>query len=248
VFTKQDIQALAQALWQLYQEAKCTPKEDREVRVKYSISFEDDSTSSSSGGYRDVFADGEWIDLKRANEIRMYFEDRTSNREVDLVIVAGNERRGSLTVEGPDQDWVGGIFKRFQTIIESAKPQPVWILRYVAPNIPFVFGIASWWVGKLVVLLLIMLTGRTGWCEAKHRVQELAKENNAVIWIGGLVPATPALFYVQNLLYKLWPRVEFDFGPEHLRLEKQRRRKITWLIGTILMPKVIDVVMDRIAR
>jgi len=251
VFTKDDIRMLAQVLWQLYEEAKRTSKEDGGIRVKYSIAFEDDSTFS--GGYRDVFADGEWIDLKRANEIRMYFEDRTSNREVDLIIVAGNGRRSSLTVEGPDQEWAGGIARHLQTIIESAKPQPIWVSRYVAYNVPFIIGVAvSYWVGRVGTRLLIMLLNSVGWHKAGYRMQEIAAENTVdtamAIFVLGIICIMPVAFFLATLLYKLWPSIEFNFGPEHMRMEGQRRRKIGWFIAFIVIPIVTGVVTDLITR
>lgn len=59
-------------------------------------------------------------------------------------------------------------------------------------------------------------------------------------WLTGLSIAPRAL----DWLLELWPDVEFDFGLEHLKLEKMRRQRL-WLVFSLVgIPVLLQAVWD----
>ena len=51
-------------------------------------------------------------------------------------------------------------------------------------------------------------------------------------------------FYLRNWLLSLWPTIEFDFGPEHLNIEKSRRNRILVFITFAVIPIVLTLGYD----
>ncbi len=41
-----------------------------------------------------------------------------------------------------------------------------------------------------------------------------------------------------------WPNIELDFGADHLKLEKQRRKRIYLLLTIVIVPITISVILD----
>ena len=59
-------------------------------------------------------------------------------------------------------------------------------------------------------------------------------------WLMG-IPWAP---YIRNWLLNLWPVIEFDFGPEHMKVEKLRRLRISIVFSTAIIPIVIAIGYD----
>lgn len=227
VFTEGDIRAMAQLLWELYEQAQSSSACERDAHVTYSIAFTDGSVASSNA--MDVFDDGEWIDLKRAQRISMEFEDRVGHREVGLFIVAGSERLSSIEVEGPEQEWVGGKFRRIQTLIESARPRPAWIRHWALPSVVVFISTC------LFVFLEVLLSSKG-----------IGETSYVPRWVLILMAISPIHVAMLNQLSKIWPMIEFDFGPAHMRTARTRRKAVGWVIGTLLLPVALGVITNLI--
>ena len=55
-----------------------------------------------------------------------------------------------------------------------------------------------------------------------------------------VVGFTPSWMLVE-WLEKLWPTIEFDFGPEHLKRRKQLRGRFAVIVTVLLLPFTLEV-------
>lgn len=248
VFTKGDIRALARIVWELYLEdahalvvaddrgpaTSYTLFDESNIKASYSIAFTDGSMVSSDT--MDVFNDGEWIDLKRAERISMEFNNRIGNRKVGLFIVAGSRRISSVQVEGPGQEWVDVNYNKIQTIIKAVKPQPVWVR--CCCSLVVVIAAA---VSIPICLKMLLLT----------LIQDILPNAPNTLpyslpWSLGIMFGPVAFALVSSQMPKLWPMIEFDFGPEHMRTARARRKAVEWAIGVVLLPVALGVITNLI--
>jgi len=49
---------------------------------------------------------------------------------------------------------------------------------------------------------------------------------------------------VRRWLLNLWPEIELDFGPEHLKVEKLRRLRISIVFSIAIIPIILTIVYD----
>ncbi len=51
-------------------------------------------------------------------------------------------------------------------------------------------------------------------------------------------------FLLTTWLGNLWPAIEFAFGPDHLRLEEVRRKRIFAFLAYIIVPLIPALIYD----
>jgi hypothetical protein len=56
----------------------------------------------------------------------------------------------------------------------------------------------------------------------------------------GLTFALP----VRDWILELWPLIELDLGPEHLKIEKRRRARLAIVTAAIVLPILLRVLYD----
>ena len=154
-----------------------------------------------------------------------------------------------LSVRGTEKNWVQGTFTDLQEIIESVKPQDNFILRHKG----VILHVISIGIGSLVYLILNFLI--------YDRIKPIQNPSEFLIgirdffrtnlwayylleiflrWSNGLVFA----YYIRKWLVKLWPEIEFDFGPDHMNILKVRRQRIWSVSSLVIIPVLIDIFLN----
>ena len=243
VFSKKDIRLLAQFLFTEYEEAQKLSHHSSivfQLKCQGGISYESDSIQ--------IFDDGGPIDIKKTEVIQMTFYDYSLDQIIDVSIAAGNND-GELSIRGTDKNWVQGNFTSLLEIIDSITPQKNIILKNKELLLHLIaIGIGSlfYFINSLLFqdipiqpinetsiafLPFIVLLQHNKWL-AYFFVLFL-------IWLIGIFTfAHP----IQRWFLDLWPNIEFNFGPEHLNIQKRRRERI-WVISTlIIFPFAINIV------
>lgn len=64
-----------------------------------------------------------------------------------------------------------------------------------------------------------------------------------LFWLQGIFPA----LWLQEWIFKLWPSVEFDFGPEHQKLEKLRRFRMGLILTVAIAPLLVNLIYDLVS-
>lgn len=194
----------------------------------------------------ELLEDGDLIDLKKIESISIQYYDYKLNRRIFVQLRSGNYG-SSFMVKGDDRDWVAGIFNQLEVIFEAVKPQDHWFIVYNK----IIFHIVAIIFGFLITSIMIKFITPD---PNPNMVRDFIYSNNfyvytsriVIYWFCGLLPSTIFIYGVNEL----YPSVEFDFGPEHKKLEKNKRIKLGIFIGfiivSILLPIFINVVSDRL--
>jgi hypothetical protein len=218
VFSKGDIQKISRILLSQLEYSK---QNGGLAKTLFSIHCSDGTHYQSDTP--DIFENDHEIDLKKANSIEMEYFDYELNRRITFSIEHGNHylSRNRITVHGTDSNWVIGTFTSLKETIEAVKPQPSWVLRYKWLVYIFnvvLFGLALEWLIHFVT---------------KHFYFPVA------FVLGGILAMV-----IDDRLPKLWPDIEFDFGPEHTRREKRIRAGIYVLAELVAIPLAVSALYD----
>ena len=175
--------------------------------------------------------------------IDMLFFNCTQARWINITITHGSYSSGNtLTVQGNDANWVNGTFNKLKDIIDSARPQNNWIIKHKTLFwciLTFGLGVLiySWW--GLVMRSFIVP-------DLKENVRNEAEKAFVALlttlWFIGCVGA----LYLRDWVLELWPKIELDFGPEHLKTEKMRRNRIMLVISMFVIPFLLSIFSDEI--
>jgi hypothetical protein len=246
VFSKTDVRRITQVLYSAYQTAKKS-KHHSSISIRLycqgGISYESDSL--------DILDDGGPLDIKKTETIQITFYDYEMERNIDISLREGNYYGGELSIRGTDKNWVQGNFTRLQEIIDSVKPQDNVVLKYK----DLVFHIIAFGVGSLVLLLVDFFIFRHLPTPKTIQISSdflrsiilFVRANPLVsylvwiflVWLEGIFTFAYPVF---NWLIELWPKIEFDFGPEHLNKHKLRRQRIWLVTSLVIIPIIINIV------
>jgi hypothetical protein len=244
VFTKDDIRRIAQVLQNSYQEAQEDERHSSlayEIHCDGNISYESDSMS--------IFEDDGLMDTKKTLAIQMYFVDYEEQNKIDFTI-SNNRYHRNLTVRGTENNWVQGTFTTLKEIIDSVQPQTKFTVEY--GNL-ILFFIALG-VGSVIFLLLeVFVYSRIGPIQNPTGFIKIMRDFFSTYpWAGYLIDIFLRLvmgistfaFRIYWWLLELWPEIEFDFGPEHLKIHKIRRQRMWAVISLIVIPILLGVVFE----
>lgn len=239
VFSKFDIRRLAQILESAFQVAKKAKHHSSlsfHLYCQGGISYESDSVS--------ILEDEGPLDIKRTISIQMTFYDYEEERRIDVSLREGNHN-SDLSVRGTDKNWVQGNFTSLLETIESVQPQDTFFLRHKG----IIYHVISLGVGSLIYLILEFLITR--FIEPIKNPSEFVMGIRNFLatnlwayfliqifdrWLMGLGFA----YFIRESLIKLWPEIEFDFGPDHMNKQKIRKQRIKSVVSLVIIPLLID--------
>lgn len=207
-----------------------------------------DGTSYESKSI-DIFDVGGILDLKRLISLEITFLNYNVGSFINISFIHGGGYRDCFVVRGDDRYWVNGVFTRLREIIDSIKPQDNWVLRHKSLFLHLIaLGIGTIINAVLGYILFqhiepiknpsrIVETIRS-FIDSKPYIRYLI--NWFITWLMG-IPWAP---YISNWLLKLWPDIEFDFGPEHMKAEKLRRIRISIVLSIAIIPILVSAGYD----
>ncbi|MDP3769959.1 MAG: hypothetical protein U1A23_04895 [Candidatus Sungbacteria bacterium] len=229
VFSKKDICALWSRINQ-----ECKPVGGREYNslIELTINCDDGTRYESSDS--NLLNDGDIIDLKKCESLSISYHHSVLGRRVSVALKHG-DYGSSLMVEGEDRDWVAGMFDQLNMILDSVKPRGHWFIKYKSVFLH---------MGALATGFIMIRFW--AWLNGLGMPQEVSKEikihppirhvlTASLSWVLGVLPLAGLVSWVG----KLWPSVEFDFGPEHLKVEKNRRIRLSLFFTTLAIPVII---------
>jgi hypothetical protein len=142
-------------------------------------------------------------------------------RTIRLNLTHGKDYGNDLFVRG-DKKWVSDVFEDLNDYLGSISHQPELLFKYK----PIILSLLALLIGYSIVNVLDSINYPSGDPNSKliQSLSDIVKNYPFVYyiillfryWISGIVPA----IYLRQQLFKLWPNVEFDFGPEQKKLEK----------------------------
>jgi len=247
VFSKKDICAI----WKkINDEYKSSKQSGNHTSFKLTINCEDGTRYESEDS--DLLNDGGIIDLKKSESISFDYCDYELERRISITLRHG-DYGSELVVTGKDRGWVAGVFDELDTVLNSLKPQESWLMRYKVLTLHLVaLGVGFAIYSMFDLLWYRHITPLENPSKNILVIREFLQQNylfNTLIdvflfWLQGIFPA----LWLQEWILKLWPSVEFDFGPEHQKIEKMRRNRIGIILSIIILPFLINFIYNIVVK
>ena len=268
VFTKDDILKIGQILL-------LESKQARDAGDRANVSFElrcSDKTSYESESL-ELFREGGVANIKVPISIKMSFSNYEKENYIGLELTHGsfisayNPLYNNLTVRGNDSTWVNGNFTKVKEAIDSVRPQNIWIVRHQTLFlyvIALCLGVMLYFTTDLATKLFIgqsmehiPLENRQNWLEENlpnWALYLVVFVNKApwityvimwlLAWMFGLCVGGP----IRSWFLQLWPEIELDLGPEHLKIEKVRRMRLKIAFVAVVLPIIASLSYDMLKR
>ena len=197
------------------------------------------------------------LDIKKIFSITIFYTDFKNNKYIQILIHEGN-RATSIKIESSDKEWVDSKVTGIEEIFNSIEPQNTLYKKYKRK----LFHYSSVAIGFVSLNFLLKMLNRLGYQgSSSTNIEEsnpflyiLDKLNDSfpitkyillflVYWALG---AWLIFFFWQKLdkyLEKIWPNIEFCFGPEHKQYPKKQRNAWIAIISWILIPIILGVLL-----
>ncbi|MEI7847871.1 MAG: hypothetical protein WCK35_18870 [Chloroflexota bacterium] len=243
VFSKADILRIAKVFHKEYLTAK---KNNHHTTLSYQLSYEAGGSYESDS--LNIFENDGRLDIKTIKRIRMVFNDYEAEHYIEISLRAG-DYDGDLFVKGANRNWVQGNFTTLQEIFDSVKPQSQTVIK----NRNAIFHIIAISAGlifyNVISIVVRYLMPSITIDSSSNFILKFLSENPWVTYVfnflsfwynGAILVAVP----VSKILVELWPKIEFDFGPEHLNKIKLRRQLISIIMSVIIIPIVLNIITN----
>lgn len=248
VFQKRDLELINKIFIDEYNQSKDL---GNNISFKFSCYF-DDSTSLELSE-PNMFKDNDFLDRRKSIKVSYSFYDFTDSKDISFVVKHGNSDLSEVEIIGEDCKWVGYMFDLFNEKLKLIQSQENFILKY-KKIINIVLSIVlGFYLLKYIYnpILGIFIDNSTTpyWV---IRVKELIKQNEilgySVLYIifitGCYIVGYPPQDSLMKWVLKLWPSIEFDFGPENKKIEKKRRTRVMAVISLVIIPALLDLILE----
>lgn len=194
------------------------------------------STSSES----DSILDNDVIDIHKTLAVDLSYQNPRTKKNIEMTILEGDrrDRDNIFSIRGEDPKWVDAIYSEFEMVFGAVRPQSklfsqwrVLIIFALALAIGYSYAIIIKW------LLAPYSAPIASWDAFFHVHIWLFWALQITIWtVTGWFPAWYLCLWVQGL----WPSIEFDFGPEHLKARKNTRARLGTVSALLVLPFALE--------
>lgn len=210
--------------------------------MKFKFTFSDNSTIETDSIA--IFEDDSIIYSEKCIELDFDFYNYSLDKYVNLKIMPEYPTLSKIRIRGNDDKWIGYITNLFENTLKQTKPQNNFLLRHVL-LIRTVLSLFMGYITFMLIKPLIFFLASISEINPSPLIISLAAIVEANLLISILIGLILILFsfyligygIVDSLLtwlLKLWPSIEFDFGPEYLNTEKERRKRL-WIFSSIFL-------------
>ena len=243
VFTKSSLETIWSALERHAAEGQNTSSSNVVIYppTRPTITIVSTGSLTTEADDKSVF-DKDVIDQVKSLSVTFQYTNYPAPRSIRIQLFEGERRfwsSSSFTISGDDPRWVDATFLEFERMFDSFRPQSMMFDR-LRPLLFFILSVALGF--SLLPIFRAIFPEPTSeptpaWLQyiittpmLRHPVRALA------LFLIGAWPAS----IVINWVAKLWPSIEFDFGPEHLKTRKQWRGRAATVTVLMLLPILLD--------
>jgi hypothetical protein len=195
--------------------------------------------------------DDDIVDHRKSKRIELRYSDRHARR---IFIALEEEERGSwhksaFTVSGDDQVWVDARYDELEHLFVAVRPQSKAMarLRWVI-IIPAAIAIAYSWTVVLSRNVELLLPEAAGHAPPSPLAQFFGEHRLLLYQTFLILFCLPWVVLARSLIgwvEKLWPAVEFDFGPDRRNRRKKVRFRLAIITVLLVLPILIALVNGR---
>jgi len=244
IFTKRDLLNIGELFLSEYSAAK---ENEERASIEFRISCPDGTSYESES--IEFFDNGGVLDRKIINTFEITFHNYSKDNYINITVVRGGGYNDELVVKGENPTWVNGVFNRLKEIIDLLKPQDNFIIRHKT----FLLHLISFGVGVFIYFILWLMFYRhiepiKNPTETIKTIRTFFKAHPFLMfildWVMFWLLGIPWAPYIRRWLLTLWPNIEFDFGPEHFKVEKKRRMRLAMVFSVAIIPIVLSIGYD----
>ena len=242
VFSAQDLQRIAK----IFEMQRGDSSADSYIAINYRVFFSNNTTLEAD--LPELFDDETLAGPGRPLAIAMSFRQlEKPRRSITLQIEHGNGNpsyRNRVEINGEKSPWLSGTFLSLKEAIDTVPPQDFWFGRHGSLLLGLIgFGLGSLYsfAFKLVACIVIGHWPADESLPFLHPTAVRYIANLACLTVIGSTFGGPGL---RAWLLSLWPSIEFRFGSAHLQTEQTKRRRLTSVIGLIVIPILANLVSD----
>ena len=194
--------------------------------------------------------DDDIVDHRESKRIELRYSDHRARR---ISVILEEEERGSwhksaFTVSGDEANWVDARFAALERLVAGVRPQSKLMARLRwAIIIPAAIAIAYSWTIVLSRNVQLLLPAAAGGPPPSPVARFFAEHPLLLYQFFLILFSLPWLVLARSLVgwvERLWPAVEFGFGPEH----ESRRRRVRFRLAVITTLLVLPILIALINR
>jgi|GEM_PF-7109775 len=178
-----------------------------------------------------IFSKNGLIEKKVIHKINMRFNTLDYNKSIEIQLLQSQEdenNENNILVSGDDPTWVNGVIAELSEVIELAEKQTT-KRNFIGWSITLcwiVFIILYW---RLICMPLTV--SKNSWLQ---------------FFLGIVIPFGSILYAISLVKYlqALWPVIELQTGPNHMRMAQLKRSKVQHIFLLILIPLILAAVYD----
>jgi len=224
--------------------------------IEYELHFSDDTTVESEA--LDILED-DILFSKRPISVQFSYHNYSLNRRISLSLNHGDSSYGNtIIVSGQEREWVNAIFARLTEILKGVTPQESWIKRH--PTL--LLNVIALGIGTFGCFLIDTIFKFTFANVDLGRHITPPKEGTFLHFLTIVIKSNTLIFYILGWIWRwclgffwgaykvrrwflnLWPSIELDIGPEHFKIEKQKRKKLYAVAVLVIFPIVTALLYD----
>jgi|GEM_PF-6853739 len=251
IIKKGDIVNLAEIF---SREAKKSAEAGNRYIVRYEVEDHDEEITTDDD--LTIFTSKDPLDLVKSKSITMTYYDIDKKQDIKVILTQGGKSNNNSGIQiSGEKDWFTVIYDEFKIIIESIQPQTCFFWRHKIISVSLIalgFVISIWVVSWLIYLIdsdgnKLELLNHLRENPRSFRTAVLIFTKNNRLFVGFFTSfifwliSLPIAKDITNWLLKMWPNIEFDFGPEHLKFEKSKRKRRFAFLTIVVVPVVIAV-------
>ncbi len=252
VFALDDLRRIASVFEKQCQLAE---KSGHDADIEYYVEFSDNTSVESDS--TEVLDDDVLTRTGRPVRIRFDFRNWKLKRYLSFSVVHGDSScyGNEASASANEAPWVKENFLSLKEAIEIAKPQRLWPRRHKT----LLLILIALGVGCLIRLFWRTVFGVVIWAlDTRSVIRPLPEDSPLRILVVQSFPIVLLLdwlfhwaigfmvfaFEIRSWFLSLWPSIELDIGPDHLKTERTRRKRLTTIVVLIVLPIALSAVHD----
>lgn len=221
----------------------------KHISMRLNARFED-NTAIEADSSREFLASG-LLKTKRAVSMDLSLTDYENKNSIGLSLSHGDSDYGnSISVQSESENWVSALSTRLKESVDACTPQKSFLLKHKR-LLEFVVALS---IGRVYLWLLDLL----------FPLLQIRPIENPPEWVLSIRsffvghPFISILFYYALMFAngwfpsiwllskanKLWPSIEFQIGPQHTHIEKNRRKLISAIFTLGILPLLVSLIYD----